>query len=75
MALYKVEDRVRHLAELNVASAQLIGDIFGHITGPAFGGVERHDADRQIFDEAAKFQHANLPGGTLNSLGRWLANP
>src|SRR6516225_10112122 len=46
VGLHKVEDRVRYLAELNVASAQLLGDIHGHVTGPAFGGVEGHNADR-----------------------------
>src|ERR1700756_133930 len=46
VGLHEVEDRARHLAELNVAAAQLVGDIHGHVTGPSFGGVEGHYADR-----------------------------
>jgi hypothetical protein len=45
VGLQELEYRVRYLAELNVTSAQLVGDIQGHVTGPALGGVERHDAD------------------------------
>src|SRR6185437_7071851 len=46
----------RYLTELNVASAQFVGDIFGHVTGPPFGGVEGDDADRmtvQAFHQVA----------------------
>src|SRR5271166_1049528 len=46
VSLNEVEDRVRYLAELGVASTQFISDVHGHVTGPAFGGVEGDDADR-----------------------------
>jgi hypothetical protein len=46
VGVQKVEYRVRYLAELNVASAQLVGDVHGHVTGPALEGVEGNNADR-----------------------------
>lgn len=46
VSVQEFEYRVRHLAELHVASAQLVGDVHGHVAGPALGGVEGNDADR-----------------------------
>jgi len=43
--IHEVEDRLRYLAELDVASSQLVGNVHRHIAGPAFGGVEGDDAD------------------------------
>ena len=40
----KIEYRLWHLAELGVTSPQFIGDVDGHVTGPALGGVEGHNA-------------------------------
>src|SRR5690349_21063521 len=45
VSVQKVEYRVRYLAELNVASAQLVGDVHGHVTRPALGRVEGNNAD------------------------------
>src|SRR5690242_445347 len=41
----EVEYRLRDLAELDVASSQLVGNIHRHIARPAFGGVEGDDAN------------------------------
>jgi hypothetical protein len=42
----ELEYGLRFLAELNAASVQFIGEIHGHIAGPALSGVEGDDADR-----------------------------
>ena len=34
----------RYVADLGAAVAELVGDIFGDVTGPTLGSVERHDA-------------------------------
>ena len=39
---------IRHLAELDIASAQLVCDVHSHVTAPAFTAVERDDADRLV---------------------------
>ena len=38
--LHEFQYRVRHLAELSIAPAQLVGDVYGDIAGPSFGCVE-----------------------------------
>jgi hypothetical protein len=43
---HKREQRLRYLVVLDKASAQLVGDIHGHVTGPAFRRVEGHDPNR-----------------------------
>jgi hypothetical protein len=44
--LQEREHRFRHLIELNITSAYFVGDVAGHVTRPAFSGVEGNDADR-----------------------------
>jgi hypothetical protein len=39
VGLHEIEDRVRHLAELNVTAAQLVGDIHGHAGRLGLGAV------------------------------------
>jgi hypothetical protein len=46
MAFYEILDAGWYVAQLQIAAAsQFLRDIFGDILRPAFGGVERDDAD------------------------------
>jgi hypothetical protein len=42
----ELENRFRYLVVLNVAAAQFVRDVHGHVTRPALGGVEGDDPDR-----------------------------
>jgi hypothetical protein len=66
--LQEVLHRGWHFVELRKASAQLVGDILGHVARPALGGVEGDDANwmpvlipHQVADQRGKAVQAKGP--------------
>ena len=43
---HKLGSRLRYLAVFNNAAAQLVGNVDGYISTPAFSGIEGDNADR-----------------------------